>query len=278
VVVQEARSGLLRRTIGALSLIGFLVAALNYWAAGVAASSFPPATDFPGWIALFQPQQQVAADVKVGLRVHPLVPGGPGSRPLIEVVVTACGQGRFDGELLLAGDAGVVDAGSAYASGVRLDTMRTAVLEDSGSGARADLAGARRVRFGGELAQKCVSGGQIGEVLLRFVARLGHPTVLQKRTLWFDSVRQVQSWPMLGTVSAFNTRSLGAFKGTGDFEGTWIRPRALSIELGVATLGASALVDTSSPPLADSDNAHWEQTTWGIHRSLVIMGFGGVGT
>jgi hypothetical protein len=259
--LRTTGSSLLRRVIIIVSLIGFMATAFNSWAAGSASSSFPTVADFPGWIALFQPEGQLASYAQTTLRVRPLVPGGPGVGPRIEVTVTACGQGRFDGELLLAGDAGVVDPGSVFPSGVHLDTLHAATLEDSSFGVSVDLSGVRRVRFGGVIEQVCVPGGQVGQVLVQFVARLGHPTLLRKRSLWFESARQVQSWPMLGAVPAFNIQSLGEFSGTGDLAGAWTRPRSLNVDLGIGTLGATVLVDSSSPPLTASDNAHWQQTT-----------------
>jgi hypothetical protein len=271
--LRTTRSSLLRRVIIIASLIGFLSTALNSWAAGSASSSLPAAADFPGWIALFQPEGQFSANSQTTLRVRPLVPGGPGVNPQIEVTVTACGQGRFDGELLLAGDAGTVDPGSVFPSGAHLDTLHAATLEDSGSGVSVDLSGARRVRFGRAIERACVLGGQGGLVLVQFIARLGHPTLLRKRSLWFESARQVQSWPMLGAVPAFNVQSLGEFSGTGDFAGAWARPRSLNVDLGIATLGATVLVGSSSPPLTASDNAHWRQTTpFRAKLSLVDQG------
>jgi len=257
----------------AFSLTGFLLAAVNFWAAA-AASSFPAATDYPGWVALIQPESQFAAKGQVTLGVRPLVPGGAGAQPLIEVVVTACGRGRFDGQLLLAGTTGYVQPESAPSTGLRVDTLRKASLTDVGFGTEVDLAGVRRVRFGTENLEDCVPGIQGGQVpLASFVTRLDHPTLLRERSLWFEAARQVQSWPMLGAVPAFNVLSLGQFDGTGDLAGAWDRPASLSVDLGVGTLGAWSLVDSSSPPLTASDNAHWHQATpFRAKLSLVDQG------
>ena len=150
----------------AFSLTGFLLAAVNFWAAA-AASSFPAATDYPGWVALIQPEGQFAAKGQVTLGVRPLVPGGAGAQPLIEVVVTACGRGRFDGQLLLAGTTGYVQPESAPSTGLRVDTLRKASLTDVGLGTEVDLAGVRRVRFGSEILEDCVPGMQGGQGQLR---------------------------------------------------------------------------------------------------------------
>jgi hypothetical protein len=146
------------------SLTGFLLAAVSFWAAGAATSSFPAATDYPGWVALIQPESQFTAKGHVTLEVRPLVPGGAGAQPLIEVVVTACGRGRFDGQLLLAGTTGYVQPESALSPGLHVDTLRKASLTDGGFGTEVDLAGVRRVRFGSEILENCVPGGQDGQV------------------------------------------------------------------------------------------------------------------
>jgi hypothetical protein len=253
-----------------VSAVGFFLAATIFWALSAAANDYPATPDHPGWIMLLQPDSDLGNTDHVMLQVRPMSPGSPGRHPLLEVTAVACGSEPLNVSLILSGDLRYV---SRLRIGSQPTALKTATLLDEGSGTEASLAGATRVDFKGGALTPCVdSGGEsfAGRLVLGIIVQSDAATAISDRHLGFKAIREAQSWPLIGTLPNFNLRSNGTFVGDGDFQGSWVRPFHLTFNLTLGSLRTSALVVTSSPPLAQTDDAHWNQAT-PLRAKLMIL-------
>lgn len=256
--------------VGLVSVFGFFLAATIFWALSAAANDYPATPDHPGWIMLLEPDSDLGNADQVMLQVRPVSPGSPGRHPLLDVAAIACGNEPLNVSLILSGDL-------RYVSGLRNEppptALKTASLLDVGSGTEASLAGATRVDFKGGALTPCVAtGGEdfAGRVVLGVMVQSDVATAISDSHLGFKAIREAQSWPLIGTLPSFNYGSRGTFVGSGDFQGSWVRPFHSTFNLGLGSLRTSALVVTSSPPLAQTDDAHWTQAT-PLRAKLMIL-------
>lgn len=254
---SRTRAAILVRVVSAA---GFILSATSFWALNAAANDYPSTPDHPGWITLLQPRSNLGNTDQMMLQVRPVSPGSPGSHPLLEVAVVACGNDPLNVSLVMSRDLRYV---SSPRNEIPPTALKTATLTEEGFGTEVSLTGATRVDFKGGDLIPCLDDEDnfVGRIVLEVMVQSDVATAISDGHLGLKSVREAQSWPLIGTLPDFNYRSNGPFVGSGDLEGSWVRPFHLTFSLGLGSLRTSALVVTSSPPLTQADDARWKQAT-----------------
>jgi hypothetical protein len=249
----------------AILLVGIL-AALAFWQVSGTLNDQPPATPFPGWLAVLQPARTASTSSQVELLAVALQPGTPSEHPALSYSVVACGTRPFQGVLLIGGDARLSKPRALPPAGTSLSRIPNAAISDPGAGQLIPLGTIQALRFalpptpctghfppGHEASGITGTSVEIAGLAKHSVTQLG------RFELW-DGPRSTQSWPLIGSPPGINPNDLGEWTIAG-VPGSWSRPFAEYMRLDAGSLTTIGSLEAADPALTDPTRLSWASTS-----------------
>jgi hypothetical protein len=255
-------AGLVARTAIAIVCI---VAGLAFWQVSSTINAEPPATPFPGWVAVLQPTLKTSGS-QVQLEVHPLRPGESSNRPLLSYSVAACGVEPFRGVLLVAGAARLSDTRILGPTGTSLSSISDAEIFDASGNESVPLGTVQVLRF--TLAPiRCVAHFSPGHAPSEFAGtaieitgRARGAVVLNGRFGVWTGPRSAQRWPLVGSLPGVSPEDLGEWRIAG-LPGSWSRAFHEYVRLDAGSLSTVGSVEAARPSLLDLTRLSWSSTS-----------------
>lgn len=227
-------------------------------------SSFPPADEFPGWVAVLS--RGLWAEGQVTLSADALEPGASGTRPGVTYTVAACGPRRFEGVLLLGGAARLDELKRPGAGARNIADLR---VYDVATGMDIPLGPVQSIPVALRSTRCASRFSRSGEGVFTGAATdvTGHIAAPLRRKatgllgLW-DGSREAQTWPLVGTMPGIARGALGVFRFSDrSLAGNWARPLHEYLRVSVAaSFTNSAQVELARPDLARDGSFAWSGT------------------
>jgi hypothetical protein len=272
---DDRHDGLMRHVQHRLNTAGLLaraaiavfavLAGLAFWQVSGTINAEPPATPFPGWVAVLQPKLKVSG-TQVQLEVHPLQPGKASNRPWLSYSVAACGVEPFRGTLLLGGAARLSDIRMLGPTGTSLASVSDAEIFDASGNESIPLGTVQALRF--TLAPtRCVAHFSPGSAPPEFAGtaiditgRAGSAVVLNGKFGPWTGPRSAQRWPLVGSLPGVSPEDLGEWKIAG-LPGSWSRTFHEYIRLDAGSLSTVGSVEAARPSLLDLTRLSWSSSS-----------------
>ena len=240
------------------------LAALAFWQVSGTLNDQPPATPFPGWIAVVQPAR-TASSSQVQLHIRPLVPGAPGGHPALSYFVVACGTRPFSGVLLIGGEARLSHPRMLAPAGTSLSSIPSAEVLDAGTAQQIPLGTVQALRFT-LAATRCTghfppaAGSGISGTAVEIAGLAGHSVTQPGRFGFWDDPRSTQSWPLMGSFPGIATTDLGEWRIAG-LPGPWNRLFDEYLQLDAGSLTTIGSLEAARPSLVDVTQLSWASTS-----------------
>lgn len=255
-------AGLLARAAIAVFAV---LAGLAFWQVSGTINAEPPATPFPGWVAVLQPTLR-ASGTQVQLEVHPLQPGEASNRPWLSYSVAACGVEPFRGILLIGGAARLGDIRMLGPTGTSLSSISAAEVFDASGNDSITLGTVQALRF--TLAPtRCVAHFSPGDAPSEFAGtaiditgRAGGAVILNGRFGVWAGPRSAQRWPLVGSLPGVSPEDLGEWRIRG-LPGSWSRAFHEYVRLDAGSLSTLGSVEAARPSLLDVTRLSWSSSS-----------------
>jgi hypothetical protein len=218
---------------------------------------------FRGWLAVLVPTDSLGdiQNDQVKLRIEAVVPGAPGEHPALAYFVIVCGQGAFNGVLLIGGDAQLTNGFVTRGPGTGTYPVDSLADVTFAQRSMADLGAVQLVHLTLPSLDRCAAefspdrpqtafGGQAFEVVGLARARVQRNGGLG----WWSGPRSSQVWPSVGAIPGFDVMDAGSFTGIRGLQGEWSRPFRQYLQINVGGLTGRASLDEARPqPLSGTD-------------------------
>jgi hypothetical protein len=216
-------------------------------------------------MTLLVPQSDIGDSISLDLEAG--VPGAAGERPAVAVRILICGQHAFKGQLLMAGDARLLEPHllipdiNGEAAPIHPLT-EVGPLKSSTFGTETQLEEVQRIPLSSRPVTPCPSDESVrpphfGTPIV-LEGRLRSPVQTGVEILGIAGPRSVQSWPALGTIVGVEKGDTGAFK-IPDVEGQLYRPRGMSFGVSIGALTNRGEIEYSRPVLPTSGDLRWSE-------------------
>ncbi len=241
------------------------LAGIAFWQVSGTINAEPPATPFPGWVAVLQPTLSTS-DTQVQLEVHPLQAGESSDRPWLSYSVAACGVEPFRGILLIGGAARLSDTRILGPAGVSLSSISDAEVLDVSSNAPIPLGTVQALRFA--LAPtRCVSRfspehgpSDFAGTAIEISGRAGNSVILNGHFGIWSGPRSAQRWPLVGSLPGISPEDLGAWRIAG-LPGSWSRAFHEWVRLDAGSLSTIGSIEAARPSLLDVTRLSWSSSS-----------------
>jgi hypothetical protein len=242
-----------------------VLAGLAFWQVSGTINAEPPATPFPGWVAVLQPTLNISG-TQVQLEVHPLQPGDASNRPWLSYSLAACGVEPFRGILLIGGAARLTDTRMLGPAGTSLSSISDSEVFDASGNESVPLGTVQVLRF--TLAPtRCVAHFSPGRAPSEFAGtaiyitgRAGSAVVLNGQSGVWTGPRSAQRWPLMGSLPGVSPEDLGEWRIAG-LPGSWSRTFHEYVRLDAGSLSTVGSVEAARPSLLDLTRLSWSSSS-----------------
>jgi hypothetical protein len=236
------------------------VTVVVYVAVSGAINAQPPTPIYNGWIALLQRSSDPVPE-HVELRTEALQPGAPGDHPQLRYEVMVCGGSRFDGVLLVGGDARLDNAQiTGYQGSGGIENLQRLVVGEGTKPRVLENVQVFPISINAVPSEPCSTSptGQILGGVVNVVEGLAQrPIKHGVQYFHVEGARETLTWPLVGSWPGPPANYLGDFEGLEGLSGSWMIPPTRQIRVDMGRLTVRAAIDAASPSVVDTSALAW---------------------